>query len=427
MFFFVFFHDCVGEYKARPSVTHVSELLEIGECSRIDVVTDISNLPPIEIDQQLVHYILRNAYSNALKYGSPLGRVLVRVTLSQSSLRFVVSNAPGPNHEILMAIEDPSVVFEKGVRLHSGIQQAKSNGDGAWIMQRCAIALGGSCAISFLADETAFVLECPIKIHASTNFLKNFELPSSTIIIGVDDSNMQRVALKRMFSSFKNCTIMLYGGVYSEAKNCVDTIIEMLQNFEYCICVLDQNLDYAEGTVLGTSISEKLMASDHKILTFIRSANDSLSDIEYYESHASGHIQKKLMEPMEFKACVFDHFTRKFGVVVHENELNKDPSIDNQHEMYEMYVAEVYPLIDKLKSLSKDVLWRDVWSILHSIKGASAVLNIAESQVIVDEISKYRGEEFPTDWDIVRDRIIGMTTSMLTTIMPLLSEKKSGV
>ena len=118
-------------------------------------------------------------------------------------------------------------------------------------MQRCAIALGGSCTISFQTYATEFILQCPVKVHASKAFLKNFELPASTIVIGIDDSNMQRVALKRMFSCFKNCTVLLLGEAYSEAKNCTDTILGMLKNFDYCICVLDQNLDYAEGAVLG--------------------------------------------------------------------------------------------------------------------------------------------------------------------------------
>lgn len=54
---------------------------------------------------------------------------------------------PGQGHEALL-LQDSSLVFKQGHRLHSGgdgdCHRTVSSGDGAWIMQKCATALGES-------------------------------------------------------------------------------------------------------------------------------------------------------------------------------------------------------------------------------------------------------------------------------------------
>ena len=36
-----------------------------------------------------------------------------------------------------------------------------SSGDGAWVMRKCALTLGGECFIDFQPERTIFALRCP--------------------------------------------------------------------------------------------------------------------------------------------------------------------------------------------------------------------------------------------------------------------------
>ena len=69
------------------------------------------------------------------------------ITLKYVDFSFLLSitNMPGEGHEALLP-QDTSLVFQKGHRLHSGndddCHRTISSGDGAWIMEKCATALG---------------------------------------------------------------------------------------------------------------------------------------------------------------------------------------------------------------------------------------------------------------------------------------------
>ena len=127
--------------------------------------------------------------------------------------------------------------------------------------------------------------------------------------------------------------------------------------------------------------------------------------------------QKKLMDPKDFKEYVCDQFTKAFGIVTDEKEIVQPDESDGLFELMEIYVSEVSPLLDILEASSEDAKWKDTWSLLHNIKGSSAILNKIESNVIVEEIDKCRGDDFPQEWDSLKTRIIGMTRAMIV-MMP---------
>ena len=110
-----------------------------------------SVLPSLETDPALLKYIHGNALSNAVKYGQAHGPVATEVEYLDGELIVRVTNKPGQGYDRLLALADPRVVFEKGARIHEGTAAEKgyrtSAGDGAWIMQLSAQALGGSCRI----------------------------------------------------------------------------------------------------------------------------------------------------------------------------------------------------------------------------------------------------------------------------------------
>lgn len=126
-------------------------------------------------------------------------------------------NEAGIDHARLVALADPSLVFTKGTRLHaasvgaddggvlscafgSGSVTSTSAGDGAWVMKKCCEALRGSCSIEFAHAETTFRFSCPTHLHVTADQALRFAVPPGTIGIGIDDSQVQRAMLRKIFS-----------------------------------------------------------------------------------------------------------------------------------------------------------------------------------------------------------------------------------
>lgn len=120
-----------------------------------------THIPCIISDEELLFYILRNALSNANKYGKEWSEIFVSITLAQQKLKIRVENTPGRAHEDLLKLPNPNIIFDKGVTLHRELEsnsnlRSASAGDGAWIMQTCAKLCGGSCNIRFLEKKNHF-------------------------------------------------------------------------------------------------------------------------------------------------------------------------------------------------------------------------------------------------------------------------------
>ncbi|KAG7336807.1 hypothetical protein IV203_020515 [Nitzschia inconspicua] len=156
-------------------------------------------IPFLEMDSQLLKYIHRNAVSNATKYGKAGGNVETVLSFdgSKKLLTMKVINEAGENQELIrkQSKEDYNrIVFSQGSTLHGNWHKsvsAISSGDGAWIMQKCAKTMGGSCSISFDEDVTIFSFEAPVQpllVPSEVMDPKEFEVPAKTIGIAVDDS-----------------------------------------------------------------------------------------------------------------------------------------------------------------------------------------------------------------------------------------------
>ena len=77
---------------------------------------------------------------------------------------------------------------------------------------------------------------------------------------------------------------MILGAKYDEVEKAHETILQLAET-QHVVCIIDQNLDnYLEGKMVGTDIVEKLVDANFKGLTLMRSANDSVKDIEFYRS-----------------------------------------------------------------------------------------------------------------------------------------------
>jgi len=181
-----------GTYTVRRSPQDLGSI-----CASMFVPGGLSVEPGafvVDTDGALVRHILTNAVSNATKYSAPNSpvKVVLRWTdappfdhqpqKDDGTLRYVVAdvwNVAGKDHDKLRSLKNPREIFEQGTRFHffdgppTWISSTKSTclvsaGDGAWIMQRCALTLGGSCAIDFLPNQTKFTVYFPASCPGAT-------------------------------------------------------------------------------------------------------------------------------------------------------------------------------------------------------------------------------------------------------------------
>jgi len=166
-------------YNPRYERTEVLTLLTSDRPSRdrFPILARQVDFPCLQLDPQLLRYIHRNAVSNACKYGEQGGLVITLVSFDTETKEFVleVVNSPGQGHDMLRSLgsQGCEAVFAQGEMLHKNLRinsRFISSGDGAWIAQKCATAMGGSSSIRFDEDLTVFTSKCrsePLPLESS--------------------------------------------------------------------------------------------------------------------------------------------------------------------------------------------------------------------------------------------------------------------
>ncbi|KAL7565390.1 hypothetical protein ACA910_003584 [Epithemia clementina (nom. ined.)] len=322
-------HDC---YEPSPKPTDLVALLK-SSCSRIGEprfplylytsytggggggtthTTTTTAFPKLLLDGSLLRFIHRNAISNAIKYGKQQlgGMIATIVHYDDDSQRLTIKvmNEPGRGHEKLMqnaSTESSQSVFTAGKHLHNAVfnlsdQQHSwdllssvpcsnqgggedslsnsyygscrlSSGDDAWIMQKCAKHMGGTCSISFESNETVFEFCCPAppvldhttahttpldpKSTTIPSSIQNphktefFCLPPNTWAVGIDDSWIQRKVLLRMFANIgiDGTRRQVIGKSLKEVESTAQVLANLLEQdpSAKCLVLVDENLDYA--------------------------------------------------------------------------------------------------------------------------------------------------------------------------------------
>jgi signal transduction histidine kinase len=151
-----------GEYKPKKErmiVQGVLDSIRRRTSQRFPLQVLPDPFPSLKMDRQLLRYIYRNAVSNACKYGEVDGVVETSVEYDREQTRFTlqVVNKPGEGHDELVELtsEEVSLVFAPGMRLRAEAVafgkkaqtiRNESSGNGAWIMQKCAEAMGAPAA-----------------------------------------------------------------------------------------------------------------------------------------------------------------------------------------------------------------------------------------------------------------------------------------
>jgi len=380
-------HD---NYCAQPETLNVIVLVEsllVGK--RFILHTHPKKMPELRIDRQLLRIIVSNAVSNAAKYGQVGGQIVITLKYVDFSFLLSITNMPGEGHEALLP-QDTSLVFQKGHRLHSGndddCHRTISSGDGAWIMEKCATALGGNCDLKILPTYTEFTLALPTTADGpSATMISSFVLPHDAHIVFLDDCPLQRALFmaqqKPVFQSGSSC----------QSRGCSATEIkgfcaEMSQYIssrptDRFLFISDENLDYIceetgltemmSGSMILREMREKVGPEiEQNILAVVRSANDSKADIDEYHQRAHGFISKGAKR-LDIREQLAGMWYKRFGVCEQGNDMSKE----RFGEMGESAVWLLKEIEDKLQhfkhSLTQpNVNWHIVWSYLHSMKGS---------------------------------------------------------
>ena len=395
--------------------------------------------PLILFDRQLLKCIHRNAVSNACKYGKRGGIVKTKLSYewATNELIMTVTNLPGDGHEELIKLggKAQEMVFQPGKRLHPSFENNKrqssisrqSSGDGAWIMQKCAKTLKGSCHIDFRQEYTTFTLRCPATVFglsraSSSEINTPFAVPTNTWGIAIDDSKVQRMLLRRFFDSvcIPRKRTMILGATSEDITDFDNFLVRFIEEHpdDYFLVIVDENLEkptddicLRHETVSGSMIIQKarhqlLPEHERQMLALMRSANDSSHDVAIYNSRAHGYVPKQHIKEdvLDYIAPLWKQRFRASddATDTEETASTQDQAIMESDELAS-YMLEIVRSIDSLvDSCGKDVceFWPLIWEKLHALKGDVVSLYDTSNALQLKElVNDLRGRSFPAHFD----------------------------
>jgi alkyl hydroperoxide reductase subunit AhpC len=412
-----------GEYKAKKEKCDIMSIIKNIKCDRYKWVIVPRHIPSIISDKQLIFYIIRNALSNANKYGQQWGDITVKISIINNMLEIRVINYPGEQHEKLLMLENPNIIFNKGIRLHKKIFvepfnettiNSKSSGDGAWIIKTCSELCGGNSSIRFESDKTTYTFTCPIELYVASYDVENFIFPNNTIIYLVDDSKIQRKLLHRQIINIgiakSNCIVI--GENASEIIGLYDILYSHIiskKNY-YHVIICDENLDYKTNNgethyKSGSYICKTLITNlpEKNSMFLMRSANDSDQDIGYYNSITHGFIPKVIMSTEELIRLIAKFWIKQFGIISAASiYCNFD---DDTKYLIENLIEEIDLF---LKYNVNKNNWKAFWSELHIIKGSLCVVECLKDEssiCIIKQIECMRNNNFNENFDTLYSKL----------------------
>ena len=434
-----------GEYEPRKDALNIREVLDPirqnGTSTRFPLKVS-SDFPRVCLDRQLVRYIYRNALSNACRYGKQDGivRSSVEYDRDMSFFTMKVTNLPGEGHAELLKLKVDQVcsIFEPGVRLdqnhlpsarNAQAINKESSGNGAWIMQKCAECLRGSCSIEFEESGTTFTFACTISCeeHPCLSNEDTFCLPAGTWGIVIDDSGIQRKLMDRFLAQagIEQSRRVVLGANAEEVYNFVDTVTRLMDEnpSDKFLLIADENLDietdgHRNATVSGSLCVEMIISkldvpTEKRLLALIRSANDSLSDLNLYRNRSHGVLMKEPVKSSEVLGTIRPFWTDRFLQsgstgserlqIHHENDTWHGPSEEDLRDS--LRVIKALSSVESEEKLRRR--WHPIRDRLHALKGDLMTMiakdRLADAMKHIDSFlacSKLP-ERFLVEWEAV--------------------------
>ena len=158
------------------------------------------------------------------------------------------------------------------------LADATSNGNGLYLVGKCAVALGGTPTLRFLANEVRAELTLPL-VKAEAGLL-----PAAMRVACVDDSSFTREMDALAFAELGVEAFMR-----GETPEEIQTFPEFVASLDPPpnLVILDYRLDHPTlGTpfMLGTSLLHRLRELGYDRKAIIKSANDSSADVARFKA-----------------------------------------------------------------------------------------------------------------------------------------------
>lgn len=328
-----------------------------------------------------------------------------------------------------------------------------SNGDGAWVMQQCANALGGSVSIAFLKNETVFSCSVPAPEAIDESFLTSGDVKLGDCAFGlaIDDCEFQRMIIENIFNDLGISQMVVLGESQEEIESFPERLVSLLKVIPAhmrVIAIVDENLDVPgssvtlSGSYLIQQAREQLKPADEgRLLAVVRSANDSPRDIDLYTSRAHGFLTKAPIEPD--RISLLRQWAQRFGTkqlfpqretVIEDMTMSmrkkkthraakksEGPREAAKSELTKS-IAHVQELYEGEPGASREIEWAETWKQLHRIKGtvlsvracgwgsdptaaaqaADKIIRVIESFRTVDEYPK----QFGDTWEMLTKTLL---------------------
>jgi hypothetical protein len=281
-----------GDYKPLNQWVNLSKLLS--HCSS-KVTMDIDDKLLIKVDEVLLIIVIQNYITNALRYGDGKCTVSARFDHGSTDKRVVITvvNKPHPeqleqHHLKMEKYKSPLDCFQLEPIPQQGI--SCSERIGLHSVEQCCKILGAQYGVEFNENDVkAFVSLANVSmVKAETLFDDN------PVIACVDDSSVNRKVLSRLLHK-TNCSSASFvvGATMDEIIQFPQKVLNHSEMVD--VCVIDQNLDDPQSvqpTILGTDMVKQLQNQGFKGKCFIRSANDSSTDVDFYRSCGAMFMSK---------------------------------------------------------------------------------------------------------------------------------------
>ena len=260
-------------------------------------------------DRVLVETVLFNATQNARLHG---GDAPVQVSAAFScheddcDLRLEVINVAGRNHAQLRALRVQDLLAADVDFASLGMGTAESTFLGLRDITLAAKAMEPPASVELRVEENCvrFVMVCTLKVASDEEPVqrgvkRSRDLPDGLCYVVLDDDKITRLLARKQIAKFgPHPSSIVLGESRQEALSVPERVNQLAHELgeENVVVILDQNLNYPDGDVLGTDLASTLRRNAYGGTIVIQSANAEPSDcITYADAGADGTLAKGVL------------------------------------------------------------------------------------------------------------------------------------
>ena len=274
-----------GDYVPRFTAVDIREF-GTSLASGRDLAEKVFVLMSAQFDVVVCGMILENGLSNAFKHGCP-GNQDVRFTIAMHEsddpnrvpLEFRVTNRAHPDR--------PKITDQFIDELIKGTPNADRHlplfSDRIGIAHCFMVAKSCGFELSLTQDDDMVTFKLSLIAEAipepSRAARRRWNLPPGLRFHCLDDSGVaRRLVVHQVMRHASPGSVRVFGETPDEVLQFVPACMEEPTD----VVIIDQNLEYDNGTYLGTDLLEQLVAQGFEGLLCVRSANCSEEDVQLY-------------------------------------------------------------------------------------------------------------------------------------------------